>query len=218
MACSLDHAHACRMPALDTARFEQRQIALERARRASCADLARLLDISERITASLDNSMAIADRSSDVRKYHARAMRACDEIVEERRRVAEREADASRAGSGTATQVRAVRRRDATDPAQGSTTSPHGRLLFAQHGHLAAAITDAQNKLEFLENYAREETGQREVLLAARARLRAAYAQAQANVDQCDQLVNEAVLDLVLEWADWRAAWRAGEHSRGGLE
>ena len=65
---------------------------------------------------------------------------------------------------------------------------------------LADSLTDALNKLEVLESSQAAESGRREVLLAARARLAAAYRQARAHVEQCEQQVLDAVLDLVLGW------------------
>lgn len=64
-----------RTTAMDTAEFEQRSVALDRARRAAHGDLGRLLDVSQRITQSLDASLALGERQSGVRDYHRRASR-----------------------------------------------------------------------------------------------------------------------------------------------
>lgn len=74
---------------------------------------------------------------------------------------------------------------------------------------IADSLVDALNKLDVLESSQAAESGRREVLLAARVRLAAAYRQAVGHVTHCEQRVFDAVLDLVLGWRAAKDALRS---------
>ena len=74
---------------------------------------------------------------------------------------------------------------------------------------IADSLVDALNKLDVLESSQAAESGRREVLLAARVRLAAAYRQALGHVAHCEQQALDAVLDLVLGWRAAKDASRS---------